>query len=58
MILFTLFSNLGTYGSPTHQNARQDQVVKHLDLGEVKRFAEGMHNIDNLAGKCKLFFLA
>lgn len=24
--------------------------MKHLDLGEVKRYTEGMHNTENLAG--------
>lgn len=49
-ISFILFSNLGTYGSPTHKNAHHDSVVKHLDVREVKRFTGGMHNIENLAG--------
>lgn len=47
---FILVSSLGTHGSPRRQNTSHDPVVKHLDLGEVKRFTGGMHNTDNLAG--------
>lgn len=48
-VLFYLFS-VPTHGSPRRQNASNDTVVKHLDLGEVKRFTGGMHNTENLAG--------
>lgn len=43
-------SKLGTHGSPRRRSAGHDPPVKHLGLGEVKRFTGGMHNTENLSG--------
>lgn len=44
-------STLGTHGSPRRRNNGHDPPVKHLGLGEVKRFIGGMHNTEPLPGK-------
>lgn len=51
---FSFASKLGTHGSPRRRNAGHDPPVKHLGLGEVKRFTGGMHNTETLPGMYSL----
>lgn len=50
-IISSFLAKLGTHGSQRRRNAAHDSSVKHLSLGEVKRFI-GMHNTESIPGKC------
>lgn len=46
-------SKLGTHGNPRRRGTGHEPPpppVKNLGLGDVKRFIEGMHNTETIAG--------